>query len=222
MELSKFINYWLADCGFKIKQALPGISISPRPFFLGLRIPITLYNHLQIFSSVPTNPHPPQDFPPGPSALSTPCLPPKSPSDPSFLARPHSPPTTFPLLQVRAVFLVKSLLSVKVSLCLVKYCNLVRGFEDLAKWSYFNRSWVFTVCWEGRGWQFIKSRGVFKMLSSTLSHQFGLSGSSWNICIYILAGFSEPVRSPQRGLTIFLRLPFNQHRVVSLQIKTDF
>lgn len=42
------------------------------------------------------------------------------------------------------------------------------------------------------------------------------------IYIYVLAGFPKPVRRLQRGLTIFLHLLFNQHRVVSLQIKTDF
>lgn len=52
-----------------------------------------------------------------------------------------------------------------------------------------------------------------------------------NIYIYILAGFSKPAKISgckevakirlQRGLTISLDLPFNQHSMVKLQIKTE-
>lgn len=56
-----------------------------------------------------------------------------------------------------------------------------------------------------------------------------------NIYIYILAGFSKPAKISgckegckevakirlRRGLTISLDLPFNQHSMVKLQIKTE-
>lgn len=68
----------------------------------------------------------------------------------------------------------------------------------------------------------MKNCRVAKILSSPFCHPFGKSGRGWRIYIYILAGFSKHLIRLQRGLTISLHLPFNQHRVVQLQIKMDF
>lgn len=49
----------------------------------------------------------------------------------------------------------------------------------------------------------------------------GKGSENKNIYIYILAGFSKHLIRLQRGLTISLNLPFNQHSMVKLQIKTE-
>lgn len=154
MELSRFVNYWLAGGGFKIKQALLGISIHPRqncerPGFSSLvsvsPYPFITISRSQLYLPFPTLPRNSLLLGHWPSAPHVSS--PQTPVAPHFQQDPWAPLlSTFPLLQIRTVFPVKSLLSVNVSLSLVKDCNLIKSFEELAKWSYFNRYWVTTVC----------------------------------------------------------------------------